>query len=199
RREVDAVDRRRAATHAAISRVVAQLELVDLIGSNGRLPGRDAVLRHISVSRARAGNVLWLLVVSLVAEETQIERGLVAYLGIKAKGAGVFVDRIAAHQLADVEIRASVRISHNPRRAGGQKPVCTKRLYGGDRRGAAGQFRHAFHDVDARTQAIAFIAAKEEELILHNRPAQARAELIEPQWRFEVTVEEVSRIQLFIA
>ena len=35
-----------------------------------------------------------------------------------------------------------------------------------------------------RTQPIAFIAAEEEELVFHDRSAEARAELIEPQRRF---------------
>src|SRR5262249_12589751 len=137
----------------------------------GRLPRQDAILRHGPVACARAGDVLRLVAEALVAEETQVDGILIVRLEIEAQRAGIFVDRAAAQQLGDIKIRI-YRSARQNYRSRATECGRAKRVDRRARARATRRARDGGNEVDPGAQAIAFIAAEEEELVFDDRAAE---------------------------
>src|SRR5262245_19706081 len=114
---------------------------------------------------------------------------VVVQLIIQPKTERIFVDRISGDELVDVEmgIRWSARESYCigavervPYRK--NRSNCTRLCI---------VIWNRFNEVDAVSQAIAFVAAKEEEFVPNNGTANGSAKLVHAKGRLLDTVEEV--------
>src|SRR5207248_2314341 len=156
----------------------------------------DAVLRHDGGGVLTEAGVLRLQALALIAVVARVEAVLGAEIVVEANAARVLVDPAGSADVDDIEQR--VGGSELAHREGAQQGANGRRDAVGHHGSAAigsspdGRAERAFHERRAGPLPQRFEAPEEEQFVLNNGPADAAAELIQPQLALRGAIEKVA-------
>src|SRR5207248_2146341 len=108
-----------------------------------------------------------------------VQRMFIVEFEIQPCAKGVFVDAVVCRKLVNIEIRVNGRSRQDK---GSRSVECIDDLGDGRNGLALGQRAGSrLNKIDAIAEAISFIAAEKEYLVLHNRTAGGTSILVHPQ------------------